>query len=71
MPPPKESSPEAQALTRIENGAFLRDAGWVSTLLDQAQSCRFHGKVTLIFEKGLVVRAIREQSLMPPNRTEG
>lgn len=61
-------SPEAAALQKIEGGAFIRDAAWISTLLDQVQTQRFHGKLTLIVEKGLVVRAIKEQSLMPPNR---
>ena len=56
-------------MEKIENAAFLRDAAWVSHLLDQVQAGRFHGKLTLHCEKGLVVRVTKEQSLMPPHRS--
>lgn len=58
-----------KALEQIENAAFQRDRAWVSHLLDQVHAQRFHGRITLICEKGFVVRAVKEQSLLPPHRS--
>jgi hypothetical protein len=54
-------------MQKIENAAFERDSLWLETLVQQAQAQGFYGELRLIFEKGLVVRVIKEQSLRPPH----
>lgn len=51
-----------------DNAAFTRDAAWVSSLLSQVQKQRFFGEIVLKFDKGVLMRAHKNQSLMPPHR---
>jgi len=41
---------------------------WVLMQLGQAQASHFHGRLTIIFEKGKIRRVEKLQSLLPPKQ---
>lgn len=67
MPPanPPSDKPDKSA------DAFLRDAAFISGHFEEAQKARFHGTLTICFEKGLVSRIVKEQSIKPPHLLGG
>ena len=48
--------------------AHLRDAAWVSLLLEQAQARGFFGKLVLTVEHGIVTHCEKQESILPPHR---
>lgn len=46
------------------------DGVWIASLLAQIQQRKFYGRLILIFEEGTLHRALKEESLHPPHRTE-
>ena len=42
------------------------DIQWLALLVEQAQKREFYGKLTISFEKGVIQRAVKEESLKPP-----
>jgi len=43
------------------------DRAWILSLIAQAQSRHFFGKLILSFEDGKLKRAVKEESLKPPS----
>ena len=39
---------------------------WLANVVSQAQTTKFYGRVTLVFEDGTLKRVIKEESLKPP-----
>ena len=65
---PAKAATPAEAFAHIENAAYLRDAAWISSKLEEAQKSRFYGKIVLNMEAGLCVRIVKEESIKPPHR---
>ena len=39
---------------------------WVTALIAEVQNKKWYGKITVIIERGETVRAIKEESILPP-----
>jgi hypothetical protein len=39
---------------------------WVIALMEEAQKNKWYGKLTITIERGEAVRAVKEESILPP-----
>ena len=44
-------------------------AAWIRDIIAQAQATGFYGKVSIHFERGVVQRVIKEESVEPPRKS--
>lgn len=43
---------------------------WLHHIVSECRGANFWGEVTIAFERGIITRVHRNQSLMPPGRAE-
>lgn len=69
---PLIASPEVAALKKIEaeasNPAFEQDAEYMAQWVRRLQLQRFHGKLVINFQNGIVAHLNEERSHIPPHR---